>query len=69
MYTTQGEKILCTLQVNPEAETSNIFGFQAEANQQEGPHDAEPKFKVINYKVMPSKKHKRDWEVLLEDFA
>ena len=60
---------LMTTPVNPDLENTNIFGFQAEANQQEGPHDAEPKFKVVNYKVMPSKKHKRDWEVLREDFA
>ena len=60
---------LLTTPVNPEAdESNNIFGFQNTANEQEGPHNETPKFKAINYKIMPSKKHKRDWEILLEDF-
>ena len=61
---------LLTTPVNPEAdESNNIFGFQNTANEQEGPHNETPKFKAINYKIMPSKKHKRDWEILLEDFV
>ena len=61
---------LLTTPINPEAdESNNIFGFQNTANEQEGTHDVTPKFKAINYKIMPSKKHKRDWEILLEDFV
>ena len=47
----------------------NIFGFTNEANQQEAPQDSTLKFKSINFKIKPSKKHKRDWEQMLEDFV
>ena len=60
---------LLTTPVNPGDIDKNIFGFQPEANLQEGPHDAKPKFKSINFKIKPSKKHKRDWEIMLEDFC
>ena len=57
-----------TTPITQDGQREPIFGVAAEANLQEGPTEIIPKFKAVNFKLVPSSNEKRDWDTLLDDF-